>query len=57
MMTWNSPALTFFERFLARLSGLDLVALLGEEPLERDDDSALVVNYQQSAFQFRSLVV
>ncbi len=56
MMTWNSPALTF-ERFLARLRGLDFVALLGEKPFERDDDSALVVNYQQSPFQLRSLVV
>src|ERR1700722_8743772 len=49
--------LDLLDRFFARLRGLDFVALLGEEPFERDNDSALVVNYQQSAFQFRSLEV
>ncbi len=45
------------QRFLAALCGLDFVALLGEEPFERDDYSALVINYQQSAFQLRALEV
>ena len=53
----EQPGLDLVERFLARLGGLDFVALLGEEPFERDDDAALVVNYQQSAFQLRSLEV
>ena len=57
MIHVEQSGLDLLERFFARLRGLDFVALLGEEPFERDDDSALVVNYQQSAFQLRSLEV
>ncbi len=53
----EQAGLDLLERFFAGLRRLDFVALLGEEPFERDDDAALVVNYQQSPFQFRSLEV
>ena len=40
----EEAGLELFERLLARIRGLYLIAFLGEEPLERDHDSALVVD-------------
>ncbi len=40
----EEAGLDLLERIFSGLGGIDLVALFGEESLERDQDSALVVN-------------
>ncbi len=54
----EQAGLDLLERVFAGLGGIDLVAFLGEEPLERDQDSALVVNDKQPSLHSRcSLVI
>jgi hypothetical protein len=48
----KKPGLDFLQCLFTALCGLHLIAFLGEEPLERDNDPALVVDDQQSAFHW-----
>src|SRR5262249_51971278 len=50
----KETGLDLFQRLFAGLRGLDLVAFFGEQAFERDDDSALVVDDEQSALHCTS---